>query len=233
LLCALSCRSKKDYIIPKDKFKEILIKLDMVDGYYTTNYNKLSSQKDTNYYNRVIAKFGYNKIQFDSTFKYYSSQPKKFDLLCEEMINDLQKIEQELYVLNSFVVDSAFNLYKGKQKWILPRDGMILKIPFSIAIKDTGNYTINARLRLLSNDHGKNPRLTAYFWYNDGTKEGYHDYFPEIPYKKTSELALYKTSKRSVNKKVKFIKGWILNYDYDKGSYRFAEVKNIFVKKGY
>jgi Domain of unknown function (DUF4296) len=233
LLCAFSCRNKKtDYIIPKDKFKEILIKLELVDSYYNMNYNRLSNLKDTNYYNEAIAKYGYNRAQFDSTFKYYTRNPKKFDALSDELINDLQKMEQELYVLNSFETDSASNLYKGKQRWKLPREGIITKIPFSVAIKDTGNYTINVRLRLLPKDHAKKPRLTAYFWYNDGTKEGHSEFFPEIPYQKTSELTLYKTSKRLKNKKVKFIKGWILNYDYNKGSYRFAEVKNIFIKKG-
>ena len=148
------------------------------------------------------------------------------------MINDLQKKEQELYVINSFQIDSASNLYKGKLHWKLPSDGIVQKIPFSIAIKDTGTYTINVFLKLLPRDHAKKPRLTAYFWYKDGTKEGHREDFTEIPYKVTSDFALYKTSKRSTNKKNAFIKGWILNYNYDQTSYRFAEVKNIFVKKG-
>jgi len=232
LLCAFSCKKKTNYTIPKDKFKEILIKLELVDSYYNINFNRLSSLKDTNYYNEAIAKYGYSRASFDSTFNYYSRNPKKFEALSDEIINDIQKMEQELYVLNSFESDSASNLYKGKQRWKLPRDGMVTKIPFSIAIKDTGNYNINVRLKLLPDDNGEDPRLTAWFWYKDGTKEGHREFFPEIPYKKTTELTLYKTFKRSKNKKNAFIKGWILNYDYRKGAYRFAEVKNIYIKKG-
>jgi hypothetical protein len=233
LLFAFACKTKKtETIIPKDKFKEILVKLELVDSYYNINYGRFNTLKDTNYYNPAIAKYGYTRAQFDSTFNYYSRNPEKFEALSDEIINDLQKMEQELYVLNSFETDSVSNLYKGKQRWNLPRNGIITKIPFSVAIKDTGNYNINIRLRLLPEDNANNPRLTAYFWYNDGTKEGHRELFPEIPYKKTSELTLYKTSKRCKNKKITFIKGWILNYDYHKGSYRFAEVKNIYIKKG-
>jgi len=205
----------------------------MVDGFYVINYNNLSSIKDTNYYNQVIKKYGYNRVQFDSTLRYYTRAPKKFDALCDEIITDMQKIERELYLINSFDTDSASNLYKGKKHWNLPRDGIVTKIPFSIAIRDTGNYTINVRLKILPEDNSKNPRLTAYFWYKDGSKDGHREYFPEVPYKIGTELTLYKTAKRCLNKKFTHIKGYILDYDYNKASYHFAEVKNIYVRKGY
>jgi hypothetical protein len=235
VLCLVSCKNKstKDYIIPRDKFREILVHLNLVDGYYASNYNQNYLNRDTVFYQEVFAKYNCSRAQFDSTFKYYTNHPKKFDEICDEMITELQKMEQENFLLNAFITDSAKNIYKGKKHWILPRDGMTQRIPFSIAIKDTGNYTIAVQLKLLSSDHAKNPRLTAYFWYKDGTKEGFRDDFEKTPYKITPGFAVYKVTKRLRSRKVTHIKGWILDYDPYKYAYRFVEVKNISIKRGY
>jgi hypothetical protein len=179
-----------------------------------------------------LARYGYIRACFDSTFAYYTQRPKKFDDIYDEVITELQKLEQENYMLHSFEIDSTRNLYKGRKRWQLPREGITQKIPFSIPIKDSGIYTIRVQLKLLPLDHAMNPRLTAYFWYNDSTKDGFRDYFPEVAYEKTGKFTVYTTSKARPNKKVKYIKGWFLNYD-DKNniSYRFVEVKTIIVAR--
>jgi len=230
-LCLVSCSSRpaKEQLIPRDKFREILVSLTLVDGYNSSHYNNA----DTNFYQQAFAKFHCSRAQFDSTFKYYSKRPKKLDVLFDEMITEVQKMQQEVYLLRSFEVDTARNLYKGKKHWILPREGITQKIPFSIAIKDTGNYTIAIQLKILPLDNAKKPRLTAYFWSKDGTKEGVRDFFDEVPYKITPGLTVYKVSKRLRNRKVTHIKGWFLNYDQKEYSYRFVEVKTIYVSRDY
>jgi hypothetical protein len=234
LLCFASCKnnSKNVCLIPRDTFREILIDLQQVDGYYSMNFGKFHYNDSSNFYNQVLARYGYTRACFDSTFLYYTRHSKKFDDIYEEVITELQKLEQENYMLHSYEIDTARNLYKGKKHWKLPRDGIVQKIPFSIPIKDSGMYTITVQVKLLPSDYAKNPRLTAYFWYNDSTKEGVRDDFKEIPYEKTSKFVVYTTSKPRPNKKFKYIKGWFLNYD-DKNriSYRFAEVKTIIVAR--
>jgi hypothetical protein len=235
LLCFASCKkaSEADYLIPRDTFKKILIDFHQVDGYYSMNYGKFNYHNDTlNFYNQVLAEYGYNRARFDSTYSYYTKHTKKFDEIYEEIITELQKMEQESYLLRSFEIDTARNLYKGKKRWLLPREGITQKIPFSIAIKDSGKYSITVQLRLLPLDNAKNPRLTAYFWYNDNTKDGFRDYFPKLAYKKTQWFTVYTTSKDRPNKKFTHIKGWILDYDdKHKNSYRFVDLKTIIVAR--
>jgi hypothetical protein len=234
LLCAVSCKKGPgpDSIIPRETFKKILIDFHQIDAYYSINYDKTKDHNDSiNFYNQILKEYGYKKAEFDSTFSYYTRHAEKFDRIYEEIITELQKMEQEGYMLHSFERDTVLNLYKGKKCWQLPHDGIVQKIPFSIPIKDSGKYSITVQLKLLPLDNAKNPRLTAYFWYNDGSKEGFRDYFNEVPYNKTKRLTVYSTSKERPNKKVTHIKGWILNYDDYKYSYRFVDLRTIIVSR--
>ena len=105
LLFACHRKTKTDYLIPRDKFKEVLVDIHLIDGFYTPNYTKFSFQKDTaNFYTDVLKEYGYNLAQFDSTYRYYTRNLKQFDLLYEEVITDLNKMQEQawkMYILQS------------------------------------------------------------------------------------------------------------------------------------
>ena len=230
----ISCKPNpaSKYIIPRQKFVEILTDIYMVDGYYMMNYNYLTKHKDTtNYYNDVLKQYGYTKASFDSTLKFYSARTKRFETIYDDVITNLNKLQQEVYQLQQFA-DTSRNLFKKKEIWSLPKDGAREMIPFKIAIKDTGLYTIVVQLRLFNDDQAKNPHLTAYFGYDDGTKNGHIEYFPSIQYKPTKRLVVLSTQRRNRNKKVTYIKGWVLNHDnIDPHFKKHVEVRAIIVAK--
>jgi len=230
----LSCKKnpKSDYLIPRDKFREILTEIYMADGYYMMNYNDISRHKDTtNFYNDIIKQRGYTRANFDSTLKYYTTRSKKLETIYDDVITDLNKLQQETYQLQQYS-DASRNLFKKKTIWNLPKDGPREMIPFKIAIKDTGLYTIVLQLRVFADDKAKDPHLTAYFWYDDGTKNGHIEYFPFIVYKKTKRLVVLTTNKRNRNKKVTHIKGWVLNHDNQNQCFtKHVEVRSVIIAR--
>jgi len=57
---------------------------------------------------------GITELHSIQRFSYYTKQSEKFDRIYEEIITELQKMEQESYMLHSFEIDTTRNLYKGK-----------------------------------------------------------------------------------------------------------------------
>jgi hypothetical protein len=234
-LTIVSCKNEgRKNLIPRGKFKDVMVDIYMADGYYMLKYNDLPKQNDTsNYYNDVLKQYGYTRANFDSTLKYYSSRIKELDEIYDDVLTELNKRQQEAYLLQQYDTDSTRNLYKKKKIWSLPKDGPREMIPFKVAIKDTGLYTIVVQLRVYNDDHAKNLRLTSFFWSKDGTKSGRREYFPTITYKKTRRLVVLSTSKHiSGKKKATHIQGWILNHDNtDTRFKKHVEVKSIIIVK--
>lgn len=237
LLCfliTLSCsKDKNDALIPPDKFKEILVDLHIVDGYYMMNYSRIINHNDSvNFYNAIIQKHGYSRATFDSTLKYYTHESKVFDKLYDNVVTELNKLQQEISLLQQYEADSSRNLYKKKQQWNLPKDGPREMIPFKVAIKDSGLYSIVLRLKVFDDDESENLRLTAYFW-NDSLKKGQIiKYFPTIQYKKTNRLVVLSTYERVSSPKATHIKGYILNHDNkDLNFKKHVEITSIIVAK--
>jgi hypothetical protein len=236
ILVIQACRKKgnADLMIPPDKLKDILVDLYMVDGYYMMNSRGIQHQNDTGrYYNDVIRQHGYTRVVFDSTMKYYARETQKLDHIYDDVITELDKLQQEIYLLQQYETDSARNLFKKKTKWNLPKDGEREMVPFYIPVKDTGLYSIVVRIKLYDDDQSENPHLTAFFCYSDGKKGQQMDYFPAIQYKKSERFLVLSTHKRNTHKKVSCIKGYILNHDNKKLKFKkHIEVKSIIIAKG-
>lgn len=233
LLLFPACKPKPvgECIIPRETFRDILVEVHLADGIYAVRNGKLSLYNDTlNFYNDIFRRFGYNKACFDSTYKYYCRNTIDFDKLYEEVITELSKTQQDIYRLQIFETYPAQNLYKGKQHWRLPLQGRNNKVEFDVTLAkcDTGFYTILSYLRFYRYDGTHHPRLNAYLWYDDGTKEGNRLYFPEITYEKILRYKLYSTKVLVKSKKYTHIRGYVVNSD-KKDDFRHLEVKDIVV----
>lgn len=225
--------SQSDFIIPREKFKDILIDIHLIDGFYTANYLAFSFQKDSaNFYTDILKEYGCNLAQFDSTYRYYITDLKKFDLLYEEVITELNKMQEQSFRLIEMGGDSLRNLYRGKKVWKLPKDGRTEKIPFDIKLKDSANYSITVFLKVFADDKSEDPKLTAYFSYDNGTKEGGKSYFTETSYRVSRRFIVYTFSKKAPNKKVKNLRGFILDHNNKSKLFKkHIEVKGIYVTK--
>src|SRR4030042_4378997 len=207
------CRKNKEkYIIPKDKFKNILVELHLADGIYMHNYSKYLFHNDSlNFYNDIFDIYGYSKEQFDTTMKWYTNHPKQFEIIYDDVVNELNKTEQQYLQLRKLEEDSASNLYKGKKVWVFPKDSLKQHIPFNLRIRDSSTYTIYVFAKVYPDDKTVNPKIVAYYWTNNGTKEGKRDYFPEVYYHKSKHFVLYSTNLTMPNNKITHLKGYILN----------------------
>lgn len=232
-----SChKTKNEYLIPEKKFKEILFELHLADGYYSVNYGKYQNHNDSvNFYNQIISQFGYTPKMFDSTFRYYSANPKLFEPIYTSIIDELNKYQQQINELRNVDSETALNMYFGKKRWRLPTDGSMKRIFFDVPIsKDSIQYKIITQLRVYPDDQSKNLRLTAYFYYVDSTGKEHKEYFPEVKYPKSVRMNVYSTSMFPPSKKFTHIRGWILNDDkQDKPFRKHIDVNSIFITRGY
>ncbi len=236
IVLLLSCNKKQtsDFIIPRETFKDILIDIHLIDGYYASNNNILSFQTDSaNFYTDILKEYGFNLTQFDSTYRYYTRNLKQFDILYEEVITELNKMQEQSRRLIEMGGDTLRNLYHGKKSWNIIGYTTQEKIPFDIKLTDSANYSITVYLRVFSDDKTDNPKLTAYFGFDNGTKEGRKDYFTETSYRVTRRYVVYTFSKVAPTKKVKYLRGFILdNNNISKWRKKHIEVKGIFISKG-
>lgn len=224
---------KSNYLIPEDTFKHMLLDIHLIDGYYMMNYSKYVNHTDSsNFYNQLFKSYGYTNAQFDSTVKYYTLHLKKFDNIYEDVITNLTRMNQETTSIQYLYSDSAHNLYKGKKSHFIQMDSTTNTLPFDIAFKDTGNYEISVQIKVYPDDQSVHLRISAFFWYDDKTKDGKRMNFDVCRYTKDKYAHVYKISKHIRNKKFTHLKGHILDQDFQ--SHRFkkhVDIRAIIVRK--
>ncbi|HEX2935971.1 MAG TPA: DUF4296 domain-containing protein [Bacteroidales bacterium] len=228
------CRKKENsYFIPAEDFKEIICDFHLADGLYMVNSRYITFHNDSfNFYNDILKEHGYTFAQFDSTLKFYTDNPEKLDRIYGDIVTEFNKLEHMNSQLG-LMDDSISNLYTGKKRWILPKDGPTKRVPFDIAVQDSGEYTILVFAKKGLDDKSKDLRITAFYYYKDSASNKEHtDYFPEATYEPGKRFAIYSTSKFLSDKKVKRLRGWILDYDQSAGSiHRDIEVKMIAIRR--
>jgi hypothetical protein len=231
-----SCGKKpgnEQCIVPREVFLDMLVETHIADGIYANNYIKFRHHTDTaNFFLDIAKKYGYSKACFDSTFKYYLTKPEDFEKLYDDVIAELNLAEKSAFRIQAFENDreKEINLYKGKQRWKLPLDGRNNLLAFDIPLKskDTAKYTIVVVLRFLPHDGCENPRLTAYFWHDDGSRKGKRHYFPTVEYTKSQRLKLYSVEMKRTDTLATNIRGYIVNSD-NSDDFRHLDVQYFIV----
>lgn len=215
LLFFIACgRNNKD-VIDKKEMVSIMIDLHKVDGIlmsesFLKNYPVVDS---VDIYTPVFQKHGVTREKFESSLMYYSSVPRGLERMYNRVISELTsentRIAEELAAAAR---DTTGNLWKKRTNWRLPSERND-KFEVEIPLKGFGLYSFSSQIRLYKNDESVNPRISLWFWYDDGTEEGKRDSFPEIPLKKDGKLQLYKVSKQLNDTSYTHLKGRILNSD--------------------
>ncbi len=239
-LIVISCseqekRIRKKDVIPDDELIALLADIHIADGILDMpSYLKKYPGRDSiSNYNDVIHQHGFTRERFDMTLKYYSNNPDDFELIYEKVLNKLSQLESEVNSQRSGVMsdEKASNLWMEIGEYKLPRDGKRNKIPFSIGIQKQGFYIIRARIKMYKDDASVNPRLTAWFWYDNGTGNGVRYFFPESKIKKDETWRYYTISLKSKDPKVTHIKGFLLNHDNTGTEWeKHVDIENISVQ---
>ncbi len=241
LIFTFSCTDKekpirKKDIIPQEDLVVILADIHITDGILNmpTNLDKYPGRDTLSNYNDIFINHGYSREIFDKTLIYYSNHPDDFELVYEEVLNNLSKTESEISSQRYVVEDdeSSSNLWEDTMEWKLPQNGKRNKIAFSIPIDKQGFYIIRVRIKMYKEDASINPRLSAYFWYDDGTENGEKYNFPENKIKKEDTWRYYTISLKTTDPKITHLKGFLLNDDNtDTDWAKKAEIENISIQR--
>jgi hypothetical protein len=229
------CKEKSnEHIIPSDQFCEILYDLHLADGIYSVNSGIYSFHNDSNnFYNDILKEYGYTFVQFDSALRWYALHPDKLDKIYNDLTTKFNKFEYDASQLDLIFRDTTLNLYKAKQNWALPKDGLTKRIPFDVPVVDSAEYKIFVLAKRYADDESKDLYINAFYWYTDSASKSEHKInFPKTEIERGKRFTLYTTSKFLSNKKVKRLRGWILDDDNSSGHFmKHVDVKVIAIRK--
>jgi hypothetical protein len=216
LVTLFSCSLKKQDIIPQRKMPPIIVDIHIANGIMSTNqlFNLEYELDSIKIYSWVFDKHGITKKQFDSSLVYYTRQPDALNKIYDKVIARLSKIQDEISSAEEKEATEKTNIvWQDKKTYRFPADGPTDKLPLDVPITKPGTYTISAKIQIRKIDQSLNPRITAYFWYDDGSDAGRKEYFGTVMLKKDNEIRIYSCSKKINSEKFTRIKGYILNHD--------------------
>ena len=220
-----ACNSyKRKYIIPQNKFVDVLVDIHLADAIALNYYPQYPGFEldSVELYGSVFAKHGVTRIQFDSTISYYGARPDEFHeiytrvtaklyMLTEETLNPVSPAQQ---------TESDEKIWEDPGIYALPEMGETNRVEINVPIKEAGEYIITADIKIYTDDESVNPRISVYYWYDNNTPLGFRDFFPEILLNKDGNQTTYQTSKTLVNSEITHIKGYILNHSNQDTSFK-------------
>lgn len=215
----IACKnSVRKYVISENTFVDVLVDMHLADAIALNNNPMYSgfALDSANLYQSVFNNHGVTRAQFDSTISYYSRRPEDFLRIYNKVTNKLKLLSEETLEKSLSVLELQTNplelIWKAPEIFSLPEMGKTNRVEISIPIKSPGEYTIEAAIRLFPDDESENPRITAYYWYDDKTAAGHRDSFPEVAIRRDANQNTYMTSKITTDSRVTHIKGYILNH---------------------
>jgi len=100
VISLFSCGKKEipDYVIPFDDMVDIIVEIHITDGLLTVGKvrRELVKTDTSNYYNEILNNYNYQRHDFDTSLYYYSKNINEYDLIYDEVLNRLSKMDAEL-----------------------------------------------------------------------------------------------------------------------------------------
>jgi len=228
-----SCKHKPDFFIKKEKLVPLIVDLHLADAIFTSrgiinmNIEEIDSAA---YYQTIFDKHQVTRTAFDSTMKYLTARPKKMDVVYEEVLTRLSKMEAEAAELRDKELElEEEELWTKSKKYLLPQDSGRSKIHFNIPVKP-GSYRISVNVRIFPDDETKKPQFISYFWYDDGTKDGRKFNERIIDLKKTNHSERYTVTKRLMKYENAFLRGSFISHGNQDSTFtKHAVVENISI----
>ena len=165
-------------------------------------------------YNDIFNKYKITKAQFDSSIVYYIKYPKKYKKIYDKVFAEISKMESELKDSPENIDSKKIKIiWKDRRTYKSASDSTLYTKDFSIPIDSTGLYIFSVNIKIDYDDESINPRIEAYFWYDNGTETGSRDYFSEKHILKSMLMREYTVYKVLNNDKVTHIKGTVIKRD--------------------
>lgn len=218
LLLLLSCgSSNRKYLIPKKKFINFLVDMhisEAIAGGMVRNESQINFTIDSaSLYGSVFNKHHVTKAMFDSTMLYYSRRPEEFRDLYNSVTAILKTREEEISeLLREQEKSNEIIIYKDDREYEFPPlEGY--KIPVNVEITGPGVYIVRSRVKMFSQESALYPRMSVYYYQDNGTEEGARIPFKEIRYTlKNGQFKDYETTLPLESSGYTHIRGFILNY---------------------
>jgi hypothetical protein len=212
---------------------EILLDLYLTDGLLGIPGVKkeFSFNDSTENYMRVIEKHGYTMPEFEENIDYYlKSEPRKYEEIYDKVLAILSGMLAKNMQDSGANEPMNKNLWEGKSSYRLPDDGTSNPIEFTIPVEGTGTYRLRARLTIFEDDQTLDPRTNVYFWYDNGTEEGYKAGWDTVYYEKSSRSFGLNLTGELSDTNVTHIKGRIIDYTPQTGHWEMhSSVSGITV----
>lgn len=245
-LLVLAChhsqdRIKKTEIIPMEQLVPILVEIHLADALLqipAVRQNYPGRDSISNYQD-ILKNNGYSKEIFDRTIEYYENDPDELNDLYEKVVSELTQLQSEVGQRSREVTpdDLISDLWNQKTVWHLPDDGQKNRIDFRIPVKGMGKYILTTTIRVHPDDGSIDPRVTAYFWFDDGTETGFRIPFNASPITKDGKIKTYNLSLSLEDERVTHIAGCLLDHEPQSGLWEkhadvlFVKIQNIQIKK--
>jgi hypothetical protein len=210
-----SCTGKRTHILSEKKLIPVLVDIHLADGIamvvpYSSSTLKLDS---TQLYHAVFEKHHITRVIFDSTMAFYIRKPDKMIAIYSEVNTVLSKMESGLETgIGQAEPEKKIIVWQENKTYILPQMGNINKVEINLPASKPGTYTLSARIRLYDDDQTVAPRITLFFWFDNGTQKGFREYFRSTPLNRDGKTNTYTVSGTLVNPRVTHIKGYLIDH---------------------
>jgi len=118
ILFTISCNNRQEGIVNHRKMVNFLTDLHKLDGALSVKgFADSQSRENIYYYNALLEKHGITKAEFDTSLVWYTKNPKKFDKIYNEVIEDLNVEDSLLKQKTLAFEDSLMNALKQIDIW--------------------------------------------------------------------------------------------------------------------
>jgi len=215
---AIACNNlKRKYILPEDKFVDVLVDIHLADAIALENEPSYSGFRldSAGLYGSVFAKHAVTRAQFDSSVNYYSARPEEFQVIYNKVTGKLNlMLDNQLNAPIRPVEETHVEelIWEETGIYALPEMGSSNRVEINVPVKSVGQYTLSATVKLYADDESENPRISVGYWYDNGTSSGFRDNFEEIMLQKDGNQHFYIATKILSSPLITHIKGYILNH---------------------
>lgn len=236
ILVTIITSCKNNDIIPEKEMVDILTKVFLTDATVISTHLKrpLSKQDTIDYYAWAYVPLGYTEVQFENSITHYTNNPEILNKILDKVINEISRIETELGPKQTsqgeVSTEAIPNLWTEKGSWFLPADGIQSAVNYKIPVVGLGLYKISAEVKVFSDDESLNPRLTTFFYFDDGKEHGNRSSIKSLNYTKDGETRIVSLDNMLTNPSVTHIMGWLMDHSGQGGNWRkHSELTNISV----
>ena len=177
-----ACDSRPENVMSQDEMVDFLTDLHKLDGALSVNYYNSApdSRENVYYYNALFKKYGISKADFDSSLVWYVSNPKKFNNIYTQVVDNLTQFEVDVKNRKFHPIDSVALRHMKKDIWsnrtayTLTKDSLRSRLAFKIQSRDLqwrDAYVLSFRQRIAPLDSGLNKNIVMRIFYADGKKD--------------------------------------------------------------